>query len=86
MLDISPYPTLIQLKYFIGRIHYFVIIFGKWFFDKVCLIIICYCDIEFKTMRNTYLTVEEARPEKNIFLCGINDNIINLHPSCLGVY
>ena len=33
LLDISSYPTLIQLKYFIGRIHNCVRVVGKWNFD-----------------------------------------------------
>ena len=34
MLDISPYPTLIQFKDFRGGIHHFVIVVGKWIFDS----------------------------------------------------
>ena len=33
MLDISPYPTLIQMKYFLGGIHHCVPVVGKWIFD-----------------------------------------------------
>ena len=32
LLDISPYPTLIQLKYFLGGIHHCVTVVGKWVF------------------------------------------------------
>ena len=34
MLEISPYPTLLQLKYFIDRIHHCVTVAGKWIFDR----------------------------------------------------
>ena len=34
LIDISPYPTLIQLKYFLGGIYNFVTVFGKWIFDS----------------------------------------------------
>ena len=34
LLDISPYPTLIQLKDFLDGIHHCVIFFGKWIFDS----------------------------------------------------
>ena len=32
LLDIYTYPTLIQLKYFLGGIHHFVSGVGKWIF------------------------------------------------------
>ena len=38
MLDISPYPTLIQLKYFIGGIHYCVTVVGKWVLTVIFLL------------------------------------------------
>ena len=34
LLDISPYPTLIQLKYFPGGIHHYVTVVGKCIFDS----------------------------------------------------
>ena len=33
-LGISPYPTLVQLKYFLGGIQHCVTIVGKWIFDS----------------------------------------------------
>ena len=32
MIEISPYPILIWLKYFIGGIHHCVKVVGKWIF------------------------------------------------------
>ena len=34
LIDIYPYPTLIQLKYFLVGIHHCVTVFGKWVFDS----------------------------------------------------
>ena len=34
MLEISPYPTFILLKYFPEGIHHCVIVVGKWIFDS----------------------------------------------------
>ena len=34
MLDISPFPALIQLKDFLGGIHHCVAVVGKWIFDS----------------------------------------------------
>ena len=34
LFDISPYPTLIYLKYCLGRIHHCVKVVGKWGFDN----------------------------------------------------
>ena len=34
LLDISPYPTFIQLKYFLGGIHHCVAVVGKCIFDN----------------------------------------------------
>ena len=34
LLGISPYPTLVQLKYYIDGIHHFVTVVGKWIFDS----------------------------------------------------
>ena len=34
LLEISPYPTLIQSKYYLDGIHYCVTVFGKWIFDS----------------------------------------------------
>ena len=34
LVDISPYQTLIQLKFFIGGIHHCVTVVGKWIFDS----------------------------------------------------
>ena len=34
LVDISQYPTLIQLKYFLGRIHHCVTVVGKFIFDS----------------------------------------------------
>ena len=34
LIEMSPYPTFIQLKYFLGGIHHCVTVFGKWIFDS----------------------------------------------------
>ena len=34
MLDISMFPILIQLKYFLGGIQHFVTVVGMWIFDS----------------------------------------------------
>ena len=34
MLEISPYPTLIQLKDYLDGIHHCVTVVGKWIFDS----------------------------------------------------
>ena len=34
LLEISPYPKLIQLKAFIGGVHNCVTVFGRWIFDS----------------------------------------------------
>ena len=34
LLDISPYPKLIQLKYFLGGIHHCVTVVVKWVFES----------------------------------------------------
>ena len=34
MLDISPYPTLIQLEYFLGGIHHCVTVVGECIFES----------------------------------------------------
>ena len=33
-IDISIYPTLILLKYFLGGIHHCVTVVGEWIFDS----------------------------------------------------
>ena len=33
-IEISPYPTLILLKYFLGDIQHCVTVVGKWIFDS----------------------------------------------------
>ena len=34
LLVVSPYPTLIHLKYYLGGIHHCVSVIGKWIFDS----------------------------------------------------
>ena len=34
LIAISPYPTLIWLKYFLKGIHHYVTVVGKWMFDS----------------------------------------------------
>ena len=34
LIDIYSYPTLVQLKYFLGRTHHCVSVVDKWVFDS----------------------------------------------------
>ena len=34
LLDIYPYPTLIQFKYYLGGIHHYPVVLGKWIFES----------------------------------------------------
>ena len=58
LLDISPFPTSIQLKYFLGGIHHCVTVVGKWIFTVILL-------LQFLSLNTSYNTVELMTMKQN---------------------
>ena len=54
--------------------------------NKVCCIIICYCEIKLKKWEKVYWKIEDRHPGKMMLIHDINDNILIFRPYYLGVY